>query len=75
MSERATAFPDEDQAIGRLLRHHYGDGGVYVPRNGAGRAAFAAARRRGLVSADGFLTREGRRHLARHRTHEPPWVS
>ena len=75
MKNAANATNDEDLAIRRLLENRYGDGGVYVPRAGPGRDAFEAARRRGLVSNDGFLTREGRQHLARTRIHVPPWVS
>lgn len=48
-----------------LLRHHYGDGGVYVPRGGA-RRVFEEASRLGFINEDGYLTRKGRELLARH---------
>lgn len=48
-----------------LLRHHYGDGGVYVPQGGA-RRIFAAATGLGYVNEDGYLTRKGRELLAKH---------
>jgi hypothetical protein len=48
-----------------LLRHHYGDGGVYVPEGGA-RRVFVAATRLGYISEDGYLTRKGRELLAKH---------
>ncbi len=48
-----------------LLRHHYGDGGVYVPEGGA-RRVFLEAARLGFVNEDGYLTRRGRELLARY---------
>jgi hypothetical protein len=48
-----------------LLRHHYGDGGVYVPEGGA-RAVFLEASRLGFINEDGYLTRKGRQLLAQH---------
>ncbi len=48
-----------------LLRHHYGDGGVYVPEGGA-RRVFLEAARLGFINEDGYLTRKGRELLARH---------
>ena len=48
-----------------LLRHHYGDGGVYVPEGGA-RRVFLEASRLGFINEDGYLTRKGRELLAQH---------
>lgn len=55
---------DETQLVG-LLRLHYGDGEVYMPRNGT-RSVLSAARQLGLIDVDGFLTRKGRMFLASH---------
>lgn len=55
---------DETQLVG-LLRLHYGDGEVYVPRNGT-RSVLLTARQLGLIDVDGFLTRKGRMFLASH---------
>lgn len=49
-----------------LLRHHYGDGGVYVPEGGARRRVFLEASRLGFINEDGYLTRKGRELLAQH---------
>ena len=55
---------NETQLVG-LLRFHYGDGQVYMPRTGT-RSVLLAARRLGLVDVEGFLTRKGRVFLAVH---------
>ena len=47
-----------------LLRHHYGDGGVYV--EGGARRVFLEASRLGFINEDGYLTRKGRELLAQH---------
>lgn len=58
--------PEQEQAIARLLACRYGDGGVYVPRNAPASGILKDAIAGGFVSEDGFVTREGRRLLARH---------
>ena len=54
-----------EHEIAKVIAHHYGDGGVYLPRTeqrlGTLRRAIAA----GFVTPDGFITRKGRRLLAR----------
>ena len=61
----ASAHPDLDQAIARLIARRYGDGGVYVPRQASRRGTLADAIAAGFVSEDGFITSKGRRLLAR----------
>lgn len=56
---------DHEHAIAQVIACHYGDGGVYVPRSAARRATLRSAIDAGFVSREGFLTREGRRLLAR----------
>ncbi|MEX2479519.1 MAG: hypothetical protein WD928_01535 [Gammaproteobacteria bacterium] len=56
---------DQEHAIAQVIACHYGDGDVYVPRSAARRAALRLAIDAGFVSREGFLTREGRRLLAR----------
>lgn len=56
---------DREHAIARVIACHYGDGDVYVPRSAARRATLRLAIDAGFVSREGFLTREGRRLLAR----------
>ena len=66
---------ERDYAIARLLAHRYGDGVVYIPREGGNRALLEHAVADGFVSADGFVTRKGRNLLARKEFLVPPWVS
>jgi hypothetical protein len=54
-----------DQAIARLLSFRYGDGGIYVPRHAPESALLRDALASGFVSEDGFVTRKGRRLLAK----------
>ena len=56
---------DHDEAIARLIARRYGDGGVYVPRQQPRRGVLQDAIDGGFVSEDGFITRKGRRLLAR----------
>jgi hypothetical protein len=65
MSTSAAQLPAPEQAIARLLSCRYGDGGVYLPRDARGEALDAAIAG-GFVSEDGFVTRKGRRLLARY---------
>ena len=65
MSNAAPRTPEDERSIARLLARHYGDGGVYLPRSGERRETLLQAIDAGFVSRDGFLTREGRRLLAR----------
>ncbi|MGB1881575.1 MAG: hypothetical protein ACPHTD_12745 [Gammaproteobacteria bacterium] len=61
-------LPPEDELehdIVRLLSHHYGDGGIYMPRGAGGSDTLRAAVAGGFVSHDGFITRKGRQLLAR----------
>lgn len=57
--------PEQEQAIARLLTCRYGDGGVYVPRDTHRTVALKDAIAAGFISEDGFVTRKGRRLLAR----------
>ncbi|MDQ3564669.1 MAG: hypothetical protein M3436_11175 [Pseudomonadota bacterium] len=52
-------------ALAKILGHHYGDGTVYVPR-GTPRALYRSCLRQGFISEDGFVTRRGRKLLARY---------
>ena len=54
-----------DIDLARVLSRHYGDGAVYLPRQGARREVLRRAVDRGLVSSEGFITRKGRHLLAR----------
>ncbi len=58
------ALNQVEQAIAQLLTHRYGDGVVYMPRNGA-RSVFFDAMENGFISDGGFGTRKGRALLAR----------
>lgn len=75
----ATAIALHDPDLRRLLSRHYGDGAIYLDRRGAdagdGRGLLERAKRAGLVSGDGFITRAGRRYLAYTELMTPPWVS
>lgn len=51
-------------AIAQLLGHRYGDGGVYVPRDGAAQLLRVAIDA-GFLSEDGYVTRKGRALVAR----------
>lgn len=53
-----------EREIADLLASRYGDGGVYVPRNGA-TSRFFDAMADGFISEDGFVTRKGRALIAR----------
>lgn len=68
MSTAALRNPDEERSIANVIACHYGDGGIYVPRTAARRDVLRRAIEAGFVSREGFLTREGRRLLARHAT-------
>jgi hypothetical protein len=63
--QNTISAPDHDQAIARLIARRYGDGGVYVPRQQPRRGVLQDAIAGGFVSEDGFITRKGRRLLAR----------
>lgn len=57
-------------AIAQLLDHRYGDGGVYLARDGAS-CLVRMAIESGFLSEDGYLTRKGRSLVARPRhSHE-----
>ncbi len=51
----------------RLLNHHYGDGTVYVPSGGS-LQLYRTCVDAGLITADGFITRQGRELIARSLT-------
>lgn len=51
-------------AIAQLLSHRYGDGGVYVSRDGATQLIRVAIDA-GFLSEDGYVTRKGRALVAR----------
>lgn len=62
----ADQLPTVESEFVKLLRHHYGDGIVYL-LNGGAKRLYALAVKEGYVSDDGYLTRKGRSLLARHR--------
>ena len=53
--------------IARLLNHHYGDGTVYVPSGGS-LQLYHTCVNVGLITEDGFITRQGRELIARSLT-------
>lgn len=65
IQEQLWQSDDVDQAILMLLGHRYGDGLVYL-RNEREQQLYHEAVRRGLVSADGYVTPQGLSLLARH---------
>ncbi|MEQ8235068.1 MAG: hypothetical protein RLW61_15020 [Gammaproteobacteria bacterium] len=66
MSTAARTKPSQsEQSIARVIARRYGDGGIYLPRRQDQRDALRRAIDAGFVSADGFLTRAGRRLVAR----------
>ena len=65
MTSNTTPEVGNKRAIARLIARHYGDGGVYLPRSGAGPETLMVAIANGFVSRDGFITRKGRQLLAR----------
>lgn len=56
---------EQERAIVRVIARRYGDGGIYVPRTQGHRDTLRRAIEAGFVSTDGFLTRAGRRLVAR----------
>ncbi|MCB1748800.1 MAG: hypothetical protein H6977_15690 [Gammaproteobacteria bacterium] len=56
---------DQERAIARVIACHYGDGGVYLPRQSGRRETLRVAVASGFVDTQGFLTPKGRRLLAR----------
>ncbi len=65
MDMRLEPVTINEQTIARVIARHYGDGGVYMPRDAERVDAMQQAISNGFVSEDGFLTRKGRRLLAR----------
>jgi len=57
--------PINESPLAALLEYRYGDGHVYLPRT-APRHLLSEAVQRGLVDAEGYLTRQGRMFLANH---------
>ncbi|MCI0559535.1 MAG: hypothetical protein MN733_13655 [Nitrososphaera sp.] len=51
--------------IASVLRHHYGDGDLYLPE-GTSESVVQKAIALGYLSEDGYLTRKGRDLLAQH---------
>ena len=56
---------DIDPAIVKLLAHRYGDGLVYL-RGAEERKLYARAVGLGLITRDGYVTREGRALIANY---------
>jgi hypothetical protein len=65
MDRRLEPVTPGEQAIAQVIAHHYGDGGVYVPRDLERFDAMQQAIANGFLSEEGFVTRKGRRLLAR----------
>jgi hypothetical protein len=65
MDRRIEPVTPNEQAIAQVIARHYGDGGVYLPRDFQRFDAMKQAVADGFVSEDGFVTRKGRRLLAR----------
>ncbi len=63
-SENCANAPNEVE-IASVLRHHYGDGDLYVPE-GTPESVVYKAIALGYLSEDGYLTRKGRDLLAQH---------
>lgn len=60
-----TILEEHEQDIVRVIARRYGDGGIYLPRTHDQRDALRRAIDGGFVSHEGFLTRAGRRLVAR----------
>lgn len=56
--------PSETELV-RVLAHRYGDGMVYLLK-GTSRVLFVTCQQFGLISDDGYITRQGRELAARH---------
>ncbi|MDX1433094.1 MAG: hypothetical protein R3286_11670 [Gammaproteobacteria bacterium] len=56
---------DDELAMAEFLAHRFGDGLVYL-RDDSDRELLRLAVRRGLVSAEGYVTPRGLALLARH---------
>jgi hypothetical protein len=61
---QTTQVPELESRLAGLLANRYGDGTVYLPREGT-EGLLDLALRTGLVSEEGFVTRKGRAFLAR----------
>jgi hypothetical protein len=48
-----------DKDIVKILKHHYGDGVVYMPENTPW-SLYSFARKHGYISEEGYVTRKGR---------------
>ncbi|MGH8247928.1 MAG: hypothetical protein ACREUU_16020 [Gammaproteobacteria bacterium] len=64
-ADAAVATECPDAQLAAVLESRFGDGMVYLPRNRP-RYLFELAVNRGLIDAEGYLTRKGRTFLARH---------
>lgn len=68
MPDEHLSDPSEHELV-EVLEHRFGDGIVYVPKEGgsAARRNFVRAVELGYISEDGYLTRKGRALVARHK--------
>ncbi len=57
--------PPSEATLARLLSHHYGDGTLYLPA-GTPEELVSHCFARGLIGADGCVTRKGRELLTRY---------
>lgn len=64
-ADAAMAADVPDAQLAAVLESRFGDGLVYLPRHRP-RHLFDRAVDRGLIDAEGYLTRKGRAFLARH---------
>ncbi len=56
---------DEESEIAKILRHHYGDGLVYLPRH-LGKEVYLRAVEKGFIDEAGYMTRKGRILLSQY---------
>jgi hypothetical protein len=63
-NENETETEDEDSLLVKILKYHYGDGMVYLPRH-LSRDLYLRAVAKGYLDEGGYLTRKGRILLSR----------
>lgn len=56
---------DEESEIAKILRHHYGDGLVYLPKH-LNKELYLRAVAKGFIDEGGYMTRKGRILLSQY---------